>query len=379
MTLGREGLAEILLTDDLGGGAAAMETVDVAVIGGDGIGPEVTQEAERLLEVAAAWGGRVRFRFQHFDWGCQYYLAHGEMMPKDGIQTLSNFPVILLGAVGFPTVPDHISLWGLLLPIRREFDQYVNLRPVRLLRGVEGPLRRFEPGSFNFVVIRENTEGEYSNVGGRLRPGTPQEVAVSTSLFTRYGTERVIRYAFERAQGAPRQRLTAATKSNGITYTMPFWDEVFREVGREYPQVSAELVHIDALAAFFVQRPDQFDVVVASNLFGDILTDLGGAIQGSIGMAASANLNPERKHPSMFEPVHGSAPDIAGRGVANPIGALWSAALLLEHVGEREAAARVIPAIESALERGIRTRDLGGTATTREFADAVLDAFQAQG
>lgn len=356
-----------------------METVEVAVIGGDGIGPEVTQEAERLLDAAAAWGGRIRFRFQHFAWGCQYYLAHGEMMPQDGIQTLRNFPVILLGAVGFPTVPDHISLWGLLLPIRREFDQYVNLRPVRLLRGVEGPLKRFDPGSFNFVVIRENTEGEYSNVGGRLRAGTSQEVAVSTSLFTRYGTERVIRYAFERAQGAPRRRLTAATKSNGITYTMPFWDEVVRQVGREYPQVSAELVHIDALAAFFVQRPDHFDVVVASNLFGDILTDLGGAIQGSIGMAASANLNPERKYPSMFEPVHGSAPDIAGRGIANPIGALWSAALLLEHVGESEAAARVIPAVESVLERGIRTRDLGGAATTREFADAVLDAFQAQG
>lgn len=350
-----------------------MTIFDVAVIPGDGIGPEVITEAQQVLDLAAKLDGGFQFRYTEFDWSCAYYLKHGRMMPEDGIRQLADFPLILLGAVGFPTVADHISLWGLLLPIRREFDQYVNLRPVRLLRGIVSPLR--DPGKMDFVVIRENTEGEYSNVGGRLRQGTDQEIAIQTGVFTRMGTERVIRYAFELARKMGKSRVTGATKSNGLSHSMPFWDEVFRRVAAEYPECQSELVHIDALSAFFVTKPHTFEVVVASNLFGDILTDLGGAIQGGIGIAASANLNPEGRYPSMFEPVHGSAPDIAGKGVANPMGALWTAALMLEHLGKMQWSNRLLAAIEQTLLAGVATGDLGGTATTRQFGDRVRDAM----
>jgi tartrate dehydrogenase/decarboxylase/D-malate dehydrogenase len=291
------------------------------------------------------------------------------MMPEDGLDTLAGFDAIYLGAVGWPTVPDHVSLWGLLLPIRRGFDQYVNLRPVRLLRGVESPLA--QPGALDLTVVRENTEGEYSDSGGRMFSGTPHEVVIQESVFTRRGVERILRYAYEEAKGR-RGLLVGATKSNGISITMPFFDEVFREVGEEYPDVGASLMHADALAARLVLDPESFDVVVGSNLLGDILSEVTAAVSGAIGIAPSANLNPERDYPSLFEPIHGSAPDIAGEGVANPAGAIWAGALLLEHVGQAEAGQRVLSALEETLAAGTKTRDLGGSATTEEVADAVL-------
>lgn len=349
-----------------------MNYHELAIIPGDGIGSEVVSEALRVLERIAQVSGRMRFACRTFDWSCQYYLQHGQMMPEDGLEILKSFDAIMLGAVGYPTVPDHVSLWGLLLPIRRRFDQYVNLRPVKILQGVQSPLRRYHAGMVDFVVIRENTEGEYSNIGGRLRPGTPDEVVIQNSVFTRMGTERVMRYAFNLAQQTSKKRLTAATKSNGLNYSMPFWDEIFRAVGQEYPEVHQELNHVDALASYFITRPDHFDVVVASNLFGDILTDIGGAIQGGLGLAASANINPERRYPSMFEPVHGSAPDIAGKGIANPIAQFWTTKLMLDHLGYLEEGSWILAAVESALADGLSTVDLGGQATTQEFADAVL-------
>ncbi|WP_338055082.1 tartrate dehydrogenase [Sulfobacillus harzensis] len=353
-----------------------MNHHSLAVIPGDGIGHEVVSEALRVLQHVQQISGRFQLDVQHFDWSCQYYLRHGRMMPEDGLSTLSGFEAIFLGAVGFPTVPDHVSLWGLLLPIRRGFDQYVNLRPVKILQGIESPLRRYKAGDINFVVVRENTEGEYSNIGGALRPGTPDEVVIQNSVFTRKGTERVMRWAFELARTS-RKRLTAATKSNGLNYSMPFWDEVFRQVGREYPDVDQSLYHVDALASYFVTRPESFDVVVASNLFGDILTDLGGAIQGGLGLAASANINPDRRFPSMFEPVHGSAPDIAGKNIANPVAQLWTAKLMLDHLGYPEEGQWILDAIEATLLAGIKTPDLGGTATTHSFTDAVLSRLPA--
>jgi len=307
--------------------------------------------------------------FTRFPWGCEYYLEHGRMMPEDGLETLAGFDAIYLGAVGWPTVPDHVSLWELLLPIRRGFAQYVNLRPVRLLRGVESPLAR--PGTLDVTVVRENTEGEYSDSGGRMFGGTPHEVVIQESVFTRRGVERILRYAYEEARGR-RGLLVGATKSNGISITMPFFDEVFREVGEEYPDVGASLMHADALAARLVLDPQNFDVVVGSNLLGDILSEVTAAVSGAIGIAPSANLNPERKHPSLFEPIHGSAPDIAGVGVANPAGAIWAGALLLAHVGHADASQRVLLALEETLAAGTKTRDLGGSATTEEVTDAVL-------
>lgn len=350
-----------------------MHRYGLAVIPGDGIGVEVVAEAVRLLHRIAEISGSFAWDVTEFDWSCAYYLAHGRMMPEDGLEILKGFDAILLGAVGYPTVADHVSLWGLLLPIRRGFDQYVNLRPVKILQGVQSPLRGYEAGMVDFVVIRENTEGEYSNIGGRLRPGTPEEIVIQDSVFTRRGTERVMRYAFELARRSPKPRLTAATKSNGLNHSMPFWDEVFRELGQSYPDVEQELHHVDALAAYFITRPEHFGVVVASNLFGDILTDIGGAIQGGLGLAAAANINPERRYPSMFEPVHGSAPDIAGQGIANPTAQFWTAKLMLDHLGHRQEGQWILDAVESTLAAGIKTRDLGGTASTREFADAVLE------
>jgi tartrate dehydrogenase/decarboxylase/D-malate dehydrogenase len=341
----------------------------IAVIGGDGIGPEVVEAGVRVLEAATEVDGSPPLSFTRFPWGCEYYLEHGRMMPEDGLETLADFDAIYLGAVGWPTVPDHESLWGLLLPIRRGFDQYVNLRPVRLLDGVESPLS--QPGTLDLTVVRENTEGEYSDSGGRMFSGTPHEVVIQESVFTRRGVERILRYAYEEAKGR-RGLLVGATKSNGISITMPFFDEVFREVGEEYPDVGASLMHADALAARLVLDPGSFDVVVGSNLLGDILSEVTAAVSGAIGIAPSANLNPERDHPSLFEPIHGSAPDIAGSGVANPAGAIWAGALLLEHVGHAEAGQRVLSALEETLAAGTKTRDLGGFATTEEVANAIL-------
>ena len=344
--------------------------VRVAVIGGDGIGPEVVGAGVRVLETAAAEDSSLELSFTGFPWGCEYYLEHGQMMPEDGLETLAGLDVIYLGAVGWPTVPDHISLWGLLLPIRRGFDQYVNLRPARLLRGVESPLAN--PGSLDITVIRENTEGEYSDSGGRMFEGTPHELAVQDSVFTRRGVERIVRYAYEEAQNR-RGLLAGATKSNGISITMPFFDEIFREVGESYPDVEASLIHADALAARLVLDPERFDVVVGSNLLGDILSEITAAVSGAIGVAPSANLNPERKYPSLFEPIHGSAPDIAGSHEANPAGAIWAGALLLEHAGYPAAGKRVLSALEGTLASGVKTRDLGGSATTEEVTEAVIE------
>jgi tartrate dehydrogenase/decarboxylase/D-malate dehydrogenase len=347
--------------------------IRVAVIAGDGIGVEVVGAGMHVLETAAETDPSLELAFTEFPWGCEYYLEHGWMMPEDGLETLKGFDAIYLGAVGWPTVPDHVSLWGLLLPIRRSFDQYVNLRPARLLRGVKSPLS--EPGALDICVVRENTEGEYSDAGGRMYRGTPHEIAVQESIFTRRGVERIVRYAYELA-GERRGGLVGATKSNGISITMPFFDEIFREVGDEFPDVEASLMHADALAAQIVLSPQSFDVIVGSNLLGDLLSEVTAAVSGSIGIAPSANLNPNRRFPSLFEPIHGSAPDIAGQGVANPSGAIWAAALLLEHTGHPEAGRRVLHALEAAIAGGTKTRDLGGAATTNEMTEAVLQEIR---
>ena len=347
----------------------------VAVIAGDGIGREVVPEGMRAMEAAAR---RYDFalQWQEFDWSCETYLKTGRMMPEDGLDRLRPYDAVFLGAVGYPGVPDHISLWGLLIPLRRHFQQYVNLRPVRLLAGVESPLKGRAPGDIDFYVVRENNEGEYSEIGGRLYGGTDLEMAMQQSVFTRRGVDRVMRYAFELAR-TRRKHLTSATKSNGIIHTMPYWDERFAALGREYADVTTDQYHIDILTAHFVRHPDWFDVVVGSNLFGDILSDLGPACVGSIGIAPSANINPERQFPSMFEPVHGSAPDIAGRGIANPIGQIWSGAMMLDHFGERAAAQAVELAIAEVLAEGAtRTPDLGGNAGTKDLGAAIAAAIR---
>ena len=345
----------------------------IALIPGDGIGREVVPEGVRVLE---AVGRRfdIGFEWQTYPWSCETYLRTGRMMPEDGIEQLKAHDAIYLGAVGFPGVPDHVSLWGLLIPIRREMRQYINLRPVRLLAGVATPLRGRGPEEIDFVVVRENNEGEYSEIGGRLYAGTDAETVVQESVFTRRGVDRVLRYAFELARSRGARHLTSATKSNGIMHTMPYWDERFAAIGAEYPDVRADQFHIDILTAHFVLHPDWFDVVVGSNLFGDILSDLGPAVAGTIGIAPSANINPEREFPSMFEPVHGSAPDIAGRGIANPIGQVWSGAMMLEHLGHPEAAAAIEAAIEAVLrERQLLTPDMGGKGTTKALGAAIAE------
>ncbi|WP_338663359.1 tartrate dehydrogenase [Pararoseomonas sp. SCSIO 73927] len=345
----------------------------IAVVPGDGIGKETTPEGLRVLDAAAHRFG-FELELTHYDWSCETYARTGKMMPDDGLEQLRQSDAVFLGAVGWPGVPDNVSLWGLLIPMRRDFDQYISLRPCRLMPGVRSPLAGREPKDIDFVVVRENTEGEYSSSGGRMFRGTEREFVTQESVFTRTGCDRVMKYAFELAMKRPRRKLTSATKSNGITFTMPFWDERFAEMAKAYPDIATDQFHIDILCAHFVQHPDWFDVVVASNLFGDILSDLGPAVAGSIGIAPSANINPERTHPSMFEPVHGSAPDIAGKGVANPIAQIWSGALMLEHLGEHEAAAAVTDAIESLLsEGGPRTRDLGGNAGTLEVGKALAE------
>ncbi|AVT38040.1 tartrate dehydrogenase [Plantactinospora sp. BB1] len=343
----------------------------IAVIPGDGIGVEVTEAARQVLD-AVARRHRIPLAYDEYDWSCRRYLTEGAMMPADGLDRLRPADAILLGAVGWPGVPDHVSLWGLLIPIRRTFRQYVNLRPVRVFPGVSSPVRGARPGAVDLVVVRENVEGEYSEIGGRFNRGFPDEMAVQESVFTRAGVSRIVDYAFALAR-TRRSYVTSATKSNGIVHTMPFWDEVVAERAAEHPDVRWDAEHIDALAAKLVLQPDRFDVIVGSNLFGDILSDLAAAVAGSIGIAPSANLDPTGTFPSMFEPVHGSAPDIAGQGIANPLGAVWSAALMLDHLGHPEAAAEVVSAIEACLsDPATRTRDLAGTATTREVVSALL-------
>jgi len=352
----------------------------VAVLPGDGIGHDVITEGLQTLALLSELRGDFRLETATFDWSCTYYLEHGRMMPADALKTLEEFDSIYLGAVGFPSVPDHISLWGMLLPIRQSFDLYVNQRPIRLLPGTVGPLRGRGPEDINFICIRENTEGEYAGAGGRVRPGESGEVAVQTSVYTRHAVERIMRYAFDLARREGRRKVTSATKSNAQQYGMVFWDEVHAAVAAEYPDIQTEKWHIDALAARFITHPQTFDIVVASNLFGDILTDIGGAIQGSLGIPPSANFHPDpatRRGPALFEPVHGSAPDIAGQGIANPIAAIWSGQLMLEYLGETEAAASLMRAIETVTAAGqVRTPDLGGQSTTGEVGDAVRAALR---
>ena len=343
----------------------------IAVIAGDGIGREVIPVGMAALE-AATRGSDVTLSFTELPWGCDYYLAHHRMMEEGGLERLATFDAIYLGAVGAPGVPDHVSVWELILPIRQRFDQYVNLRPMRLLPGLTSPLANRGAADIDMVCVRENSEGEYAGLGGRIHVGTPHEVAEQTGLFTRHGIERVVRYGFEVASKRPRRLLASATKSNALQHSMVLWDEVAESVRKEYPAIEFRKYHVDALAARMVTHPGSLDVIVASNLFGDILTDIGSAISGSLGIAPGANINPERKYPSMFEPIHGSAPDIAGKGIANPIGAIWAAALMLDHLGHRDLHDRILGAIERVVATGtIRTPDLGGNATTKEIAKAI--------
>ena len=349
----------------------------IAVIPGDGIGEEVLPEGMRVLEAA---GRRFGFDLEWtmFDWSCEAYTRTGRMMPEDGLDQLRTFEAVYLGAVGYPGVPDHISLWGLLIPIRRGFRQYVARRPVRLLKGARSPLAGRGPSDIDMVIIRENNEGEYSEIGGRLYRDTPEELAVQTAMFTRSGCDRVMRYAFELAMTRPKRHVTSATKSNGIIHSMPYWDERFAAMAKQYPDVKTDQYHIDILTAHFVQHPDWFDVVVASNLFGDILSDLGPACTGTIGIAPSGNINPERKFPSVFEPVHGSAPDIYGRNIANPIGQIWAGAMMLDFLGHKDAHDAILATTEKVLDPksgAPRTPDIGGKASTTDLGKAIAEAL----
>jgi tartrate dehydrogenase/decarboxylase/D-malate dehydrogenase len=348
------------------------KTQRIAVIPGDGIGKEVMPEGLRVLDAAARRFG-IELRYQHIDWAsCDWYGKHGQMMPDDWKAQLEGVDALFFGAVGWPaSVPDHVSLWGSLLKFRREFDQYVNLRPVRLFDGVPCPLAGRKAGDIDFFVVRENTEGEYTNVGGVMYAGTEREIVIQEAVYSRHGTDRVLRYAFELAKSRPRKTLTVATKSNGIAISMPWWDGRADAIARDYPGIKVEKHHIDILSARFVLQPDRFDVVVASNLFGDILSDLGPACTGTIGIAPSANLNPDRAFPSLFEPVHGSAPDIHGQNIANPVAMIWSGAMMLDFLGHREAHDTIVRAIEQVLREGPRTRDLGGRASTTEMGEAI--------
>jgi tartrate dehydrogenase/decarboxylase/D-malate dehydrogenase len=356
------------------GGTIGMTTHvhSVAVIAGDGIGQEVIPAGIAALE-AAMKGSGAELKFTELPWGCEYYRQHGRMMDADGFDRLATFDAIYLGAIGSPTVPDHIAVWDLLLPLRQRFQQYVNLRPMRLLPGLSSPLANRGPADIDMICVRENSEGEYAGLGGRIHVGTPHEVAEQTGLFTRHGIERIVRYGFALASRRPRKLLASATKSNALRHSMVLWDEVAEAVGAEYPAVTARKYHVDALAARMISHPQSLDVIVCSNLFGDILTDIGSALSGSLGIAPGANINPERTYPSMFEPIHGSAPDIAGKGIANPIGAIWAGALMLDHLGHRAAHDRVIGAIERVIASSrARTPDLGGQGSTKDLAAAIL-------
>ncbi len=353
-----------------------MKNYRIAVIEGDGIGREVVPEGIRVLE-AAARRFDLSLSWQHFNWSCETYLSTGRMMPEDGLEQLRPFDAIFLGAVGYPGVPDHTSLWGLLIPIRRAFKQYVNLRPIRLLEGIKSPLSGRKAGEIDFCIVRENNEGEYSEVGGRLHRNTDLEMAIQETVFTRQGCDRIMTYAFELAR-TRKNHVTSATKSNGIVFTMPFWDERFSAISKKYPLVTADQYLIDILSALFVSHPDRFDVVVGSNLFGDILSDLGAAVVGSMGLAPSANLNPDHEYPSMFEPVHGSAPDIAGKKIANPVAQIWSGAMMLEHLGEKKAARAVEEAIFKVIaRRDPLTPDIGGNASTEDMGKAIAAEISA--
>ena len=354
-----------------------MTTRKIAVIPGDGVGKEVVDEGIRVLEALASLDRDLAFDFVRFEWGSDYYFRYGRMMPDHALETLKTFDAIYLGAVGDPRLPDHVTLHGLLLPIRHTFDQYANVRPAILYNGVESPLKGKKPGDIDMVIVRENTEGEYADIGGRVYQGKDHEVVLQGAMFTRWGTERIIRYAFELARGRPRKTLTSITKSNAQRHSMVFWDEVFREVAKDYPDIQTTSLLVDAACLDFVRRPERFDVVVASNLFGDILTDLSAAIVGGLGLTPAANLNPSRKYPSMFEPVHGSAPDIAGKGIANPLAAILTAAMMLDFLNEKLAASLVNRAVTRVLaDRKVRTPDMGGTATTRQVTDEVIRVIQ---
>ncbi|WP_408010176.1 tartrate dehydrogenase [Pseudalkalibacillus sp. A8] len=346
-----------------------MKQFKVATIPGDGIGKEVVPAATDVLDTVAEIHGGISFEFTSFPYSCEYYLEHGEMMPEDGLERLQEYDSIFLGAVGNKAlVPDHISLWGLLIKIRREFEQAINIRPAKLLSGVQSPL--VNPNDFDLIVVRENSEGEYSSVGGRIFRGK-DEIAIQNGIFSRRGTSQAMNFAFELASKR-KKHVTSATKSNGIYHSMPFWDEVFEEVSKNYPHVETDSQHIDALAAFFVTQPERFDVIVASNLFGDILTDIGAGIMGSVGIAPAANINVNGKYPSMFEPVHGSAPDIIGKGIANPIGQVWTAKMMLDHFGEEEIGSVLLDVIESTTHDRILTADIGGVYTTQEVTEEII-------
>ena len=354
-----------------------MQTYNIAVVAGDGIGPEVTREAIKVLNTVAELDGSFRFSFTEYPWGCEYYLKTGEMMPKNGLDLLLGSDAILLGAVGYPGVPDHISLRDLLLRIRHDFDEYINLRPVKLLRGAPCPLKDATPEDIDMIFIRENSEGEYSGQGAWLYPNTPQEVVIQDGVFSRKGCERVIRYAYELAR-KEKKTLTSISKGNALNYSMVFWDQIFSEVGHEYPDVKTYSLLVDAASMFMVKNPKRFQIVVTTNLFGDILTDLGAAIAGGMGLAAGANLNPEKKYPSMFEPIHGSAPDIAGKGIANPLAAIWSASQLLDFLGYEAWGKKIIDGIETMLvEENSLTPDQGGSAGTAECGDAMVSLLRA--
>ncbi len=345
----------------------------IAVIPGDGIGREVVPEGIRALEAVGARYD-LAFTWDDYDWSCERFRKTGQMMPADGLAQIAKHDAIYLGAVGFPGVPDHVSLWGLLIPIRRGFQQYINLRPVRLFEGLKSPLADRKPGDIDYFIVRENNEGEYSSIGGRMYEGTDMEAAIQQAVFSKKGCDRVMRYAFELARTRKRGEVASATKSNGISISMPYWDERFAAISKEYPGIKTSQYHIDILTAHLVRHPDWFDVIVGSNLFGDILSDLGPATTGTIAIAPGGNINPERDFPSMFEPVHGSAPDIAGKGIANPIGQIWSGAMMLEHLGHKQAAAAIVAAIERLLaDTDVRTPDMGGKASTRELTDALIE------
>lgn len=349
-----------------------MNTYKIAVIPGDGIGIEVTKEAIKVLDTVAKLDGNISFTYEEFPWGCEYYLKNGEMMPKNGIETLSKFDAIVLGAVGFPGVPDHISLWDLLLKIRKEFDQYVNIRPIKLLKGIESPLAGRTSKDIDMLFIRENSEGEYAGQGTWENKGTKDEIVTQAGVFTRIGCERIIRYAFEEAKKTNKS-VTSISKGNALNYSMVFWDQIFDEVSKEYPEVPTRSLLVDAACMNMVLHPEKFEVVVASNLFGDIMTDLGAAICGGLGFAAGANINPEKKFPSMFEPVHGSAPDIAGQNISNPISAIWTIAQLLEHFDRKDLADKVVAAIETLTsEKKVMTPDMGGNNKTYEVGDEIV-------
>ena len=353
-----------------------MNTIKLILIPGDGIGVDVIIEAKKILNRLAELHGGIRFDMNELPWSCEYYLKHSRMMPEDGLKILRDCDSILLGAVGFPGVPDHISLRELLLPVRQEFEQYINLRPIKLLDGLDSPVKVKSNKDIDFVVVRENSEGEYCGKGYWNNADAPDETVVQEAWFTRKATERVMRYAFEYAQKHQLDDVVGATKSNALNYSMVFWDKVFNQIEKDYPQINSRLIHVDALAGFFIMKPQVLQVVVASNLFGDILTDLGSAMLGSIGISPSANINPERKFPSMFEPIHGSAPDIAGKGIANPVGTVWSIVMMLEHLDLKELSERLFATMCKVLaERKVRTPDIGGTSTTTEVCNAIIAAL----